>query len=101
MTTQSGPALPTLPAVELLMAPRVTLEVIAIAAAVFALVLSLLWLYVPSEAIWFLVLGLAVNRRSLRNEGLDIVFEGRSRSRSNVARGAVVVSAIDGIPTGR
>lgn len=83
MTTPSSSVPVLIPSVELISAPRVTLELIAIAAGVFALVVTMLWLYVPSEAIWLLIFVLTAKRRRLMEHGLDLVLEAGPRSRLN------------------
>jgi len=72
-------ALVVLPSVELIAAPCAILEVVAIAAGLFALGLSLLWLYMPSEAMWLLVGVLAVKRRRLLDQGFDVMLASRPR----------------------
>jgi hypothetical protein len=86
-----GPAqaLLVLPSAELVTAPCATLEVVAIAAGVFALVLSFLWLYMPSEGIWLFVGALAVMRRRLLDKGFDVVLARRPRRSSKRCLGGV------------
>jgi hypothetical protein len=48
------------PAVITFATPHVSVEVVASAAALFALVQCLLWLAVPSQLLWLAVFGLAV-----------------------------------------
>ena len=61
------------------MGPRIpTLEVVAIATAVFALVLAyLLWVDVGAEVIWLVVLVLAAGRGRWMESGLDLELPGR------------------------
>jgi hypothetical protein len=63
---------PSLPEVTTVASPRLSLEVIAIAAAVFALVQSLIW-FAPA-LLWGAVIGIVAMRRPLRDEGLDMLF---------------------------
>lgn len=63
-----------LPAVAALARPCVSLEVVAIAAAVFALMQSLLWLPLPVELVWVALVVLGAKRRGLYDRGQDIVF---------------------------
>ena len=89
MRTPSCSVRASLPSVELITAPPATLELIAIAAGVFALVVSLLWLYVPSEVMWLLVFVLTAKRRRLIEEGLDLVLEGPSSRSKHLSREVV------------
>lgn len=73
----------SLPTAMQLGAPRATVEVIAIAVAVFALVQS-----VSTEATWLVVIWLALARRSLLETGHDFVLARRPtvRRRSSTRR---------------
>ena len=76
-----------LPSVAMITSPRVSLEVIAIAAGVFALVQCFVWIELPSELLWLAVLGLAINRRSFYERGQDLVFaRPRRRVSANMDR---------------
>lgn len=79
---------PTLPRVAVTTSPLVSLEAVAIAAGVFSLVVSLLWLAMPPELIWLLVIGLAAKRRALFERGHDLMLV-RPRHSPARARGSL------------
>lgn len=54
--------------------PRLSLEIVAVAAGVFALVQCLLVVALPAEVIWIAVIGLAAIRRVLPSSGGDVVL---------------------------
>lgn len=55
--------------------PRVSLELCAIAAAVFALVVSAMWMSAPAEFVWFVVTCAYWYRGRLFRSGLDHVLD--------------------------
>ena len=55
--------------------PRLSLEMCAIAAAVFALVVSALWMEAPAEFMWFVVICAYASRARLFRDGLDHVLD--------------------------
>jgi hypothetical protein len=63
---------PPLPEVATVAGPRLSLEVVAIAAAVFAVVQSLTW-FAPA-LLWGALIAIVAMRGALRDEGLDMVF---------------------------
>jgi hypothetical protein len=65
---------PVLPVVATIAAPRLSLEIVAIAAGVFALVQCVLELAVPPELIWLAIIALAASRGTLRERGQDPVL---------------------------
>ena len=73
----AAPAL--VPQVSVVAPLAVSLEMVAIAAGVFAIVTALATLYLPSELLWLLVGWLGFNRRRLRELGLDFTFARRAR----------------------
>jgi hypothetical protein len=73
-TDADPPAAVPVPAAVAVAAPYVSIEVVAIAAGLFALVQFVLWLTMPSELLWLGVSGLAVARRWLYERGHDLVF---------------------------
>ena len=55
--------------------PRLSLEVCAIAIAVFALVVSAIWMAAPAELVWFVVVCVYSRRARLFRDGLDHVLD--------------------------
>ncbi len=55
--------------------PRLSLELCAIAAAVFALVVSAIWMSAPAELVWFVVTCAYGYRRRLFRSGLDHLLD--------------------------
>lgn len=83
-----------IPTVAPMTRPQVSLEVVAIAVAVFALMQSLVWLPLPVELVWVALAVLAAKRRDLYDRGQDIVFAklGRRGPRLLGERGMTVRS---------
>jgi hypothetical protein len=55
--------------------PRLSLEMCAIAASVFALVVSAIWMAAPAEFVWFVVIAVYSLRARLFRSGLDHVLD--------------------------
>jgi hypothetical protein len=55
--------------------PRLSLEMCAIAAGVFALVVSAMWMAAPAELVWFVVTCAYWYRKQLFRSGFDHVLD--------------------------
>jgi hypothetical protein len=82
---------PSLPEVATVARPRLSLEVVAIAAAVFAVVQSLIW-FAPA-LLWGALIAIVAMRGALRDEGLDMVFARAKHNRRRTLPSAATAGA--------